>query len=111
MPSRRRKPSKSSASWRREETMDSYKTSGSSPSRNGRVEYPDKDHILLKVDIVRLYATQGKSPYVGIPVVTDGSRPHAIFPRLMLRAAVESPRHIKAYYDNETKSLTLNGRR
>jgi len=91
--------------------MDSYKTSGSSPTRNGRVEYPDRDHILLKVDIVRLYATQGKSPYVGIPVVTDGSRPPAVFPRQLLRAAVESPGHIKAYYDNETKTLTLNGRR
>ena len=53
--------------------MDSYKTSGSSPSKN-RIEYPDKDHVLLSVETIRLYATQGKSPYVGIPVVTDGSR-------------------------------------
>jgi hypothetical protein len=91
--------------------MDSYKTSGSSPSKNGRIEYPDKDHVLLSVDTIRLYATQGKSPYVGIPIVTDKSRSPAVFPRQILRAAVESPGHIKAYYDNETKTLTLNGRR
>jgi hypothetical protein len=74
-----------------------------------RTEYPDAEHILIDLDTVKLYASQAKSPYVGIPVVTDGSRPPAIFLRRILQAAVSAPGHVTALYDATEKTLLLNG--
>lgn len=73
-----------------------------------RIEYPDAEHIFISIAVLARYANNGTSPFVGIPLVTDGSRGPAIFQRKILQTALEAPGHIKAEYERHKAKLTVS---
>jgi hypothetical protein len=74
---------------------------------SNRCQYKKSLQTRIEAEAIALYA-RGKSPYVGIPIVEDGTRRPAVFIRKHLVAAMES-KVVTAIYDAETHSLTLNG--
>jgi hypothetical protein len=67
-------------------------------------KYPE---IRMDVAAVAMYA-KGSAPYIGVPVVEDGTRRAAVFCRKHLQAAIAAP-VVSAVYDVEAHTLTLNG--
>ena len=74
---------------------------------SNRVHYRKTSETRIELEAIARYA-KGKSPFVGVPIVEDGSRRPAVFLRKHLQAAIES-KVLSAIYCSESHVLTLNG--